>query len=172
MLAHVGLALRGSYGNNPYSNARPGTDGNPQFGSSFNYTGRDPSTFGPGPGGSPGWGWLEISGGTPRPNGMAWGEYQTQTWWISQMIGNADANLGIVTAIRGSLGALQNRMEFTMQNLSTSSENLSSANSRIRDADMAKEMMRLTQANVLQQAATAMLSQGNQAPQAILQLLA
>jgi flagellin len=69
------------------------------------------------------------------------------------------------------MGALQNRLEFTVQNLDVSSENLSAANSRIRDADMAREMMRLTQSNVLQQAAISMLSQGNQAPQNVLQLL-
>jgi len=73
--------------------------------------------------------------------------------------------------MRASLGAIQNRLEFTMQNLDISSENLSAAESRVRDADMAAEMMRLTQANVLQQAATAMLAQGNQAPQSVLQLL-
>jgi flagellin len=55
--------------------------------------------------------------------------------------------------------------------LDVSSENLSAANSRIRDADMAREMMSLTQANVLQQAAISMLAQGNQAPQNVLQLL-
>ncbi|MCL1986806.1 MAG: hypothetical protein FWG64_02410 [Firmicutes bacterium] len=66
---------------------------------------------------------------------------------------------------------MQNRLEFTIQNLDISSENLSNANSRIRDADMASEMMRLTQSNVLQQAAISMLAQANQAPQSILQLL-
>jgi len=76
-----------------------------------------------------------------------------------------------INNLRASLGAIQNRLEFTIQNLDISRENLSAAESRIRDADMALEMMRLTQANVLQQAATAMLAQGNQAPQSILQLL-
>jgi flagellin len=66
---------------------------------------------------------------------------------------------------------MQNRLEFAINNLDIASENLSAANSRIRDADMALEMMRLTQANVLQQAATSMLAQANQAPQQILQLL-
>ena len=72
---------------------------------------------------------------------------------------------------RSYLGAVQNRLEFTIQNLDIASENLSNANSRIRDADMALEMMELTQANVLQQAAVSMLAQANQAPQAVLQLL-
>jgi flagellin len=82
-----------------------------------------------------------------------------------------DEALAHVTGQRAILGAVQNRLEFTIQNLQTASENLSAAESRVRDADMALEMMRLTQANVLQQAATAMLAQANQAPQAILQLL-
>jgi len=90
---------------------------------------------------------------------------------ISYILDSIDNVLGVATAARGALGAIQNRLEFTIQNLDISSENLQAANSRIRDADMAAEMMRLTQANVLQQAATAMLAQGNQAPQSILQLL-
>ena len=90
---------------------------------------------------------------------------------ISNLLTNVDAVLASATAARGALGAIQNRLEFTIQNLDVSSENLSAANSRIRDADMAQEMMRLTQANVLQQAATSMLAQGNQSPQSILQLL-
>ena len=77
----------------------------------------------------------------------------------------------IIGTFRANLGAIENRLEFTMQNLDIAAENLSAAESRIRDADMALEMMRLTQANVLQQAATAMLAQANQAPQSILQLL-
>jgi len=82
-----------------------------------------------------------------------------------------DRALAHVTAERSNLGAMQNRLEFTIENLDIASENLSAAESRIRDADMAREMMRLTQANVLQQAATAMLAQANQAPQSVLQLL-
>ena len=90
---------------------------------------------------------------------------------ISALLSQVDQVLANATAARGELGALQNRIEFTIQNLDISSENLSAANSRIRDTDMAAEMMRLTQANVLQQAATAMLAQANQAPQSVLQLL-
>ena len=76
-----------------------------------------------------------------------------------------------IGTFRANLGAIQNRLEFTIENLDIARENLSASESRIRDADMALEMMRLTQANVLQQAATAMLAQGNQAPQSVLQLL-
>jgi flagellin len=84
---------------------------------------------------------------------------------------NLEDALDEVSALRAGLGAVQNRLEFTIENLDIASENLSASESRIRDADMAAEMMRLTQANVLQQAATSMLAQANQAPQSVLQLL-
>lgn len=76
-----------------------------------------------------------------------------------------------VSAERSKLGAVQNRLEHTIKNLDTSAENLQAAESRIRDLDMAKEMMNFTRNNILQQAATAMLAQANQAPQTVLQLL-
>ncbi|HAN09193.1 MAG TPA: flagellin [Clostridiales bacterium] len=72
---------------------------------------------------------------------------------------------------RSKLGAYQNRLEHTINNLNTSGENLTAAESRIRDVDMAKEMMTMTKNNILQQAAQAMLAQANQAPQGVLQLL-
>lgn len=86
-------------------------------------------------------------------------------------IDTIDTQINHMSALRAGLGAVQNRLEFTIDNLNVASENMSAAESRIRDADMGAEMMRLTQANVLQQAATAMLAQGNQAPQSVLQLL-
>ena len=76
-----------------------------------------------------------------------------------------------VSAERSKLGAMQNRLEHTIKNLDNTSENLQAAESRIRDVDMAKEMMEFTKQNILQQAATAMLAQANQAPQTVLQLL-
>ena len=76
-----------------------------------------------------------------------------------------------VSAERSKLGAFQNRLEHTINNLGTSAENLQAAESRIRDVDMAKEMMNFTKNNILNQAAQAMLSQANQQPQAVLQLL-
>ncbi|HPW41107.1 MAG TPA: flagellin, partial [Bacillota bacterium] len=69
------------------------------------------------------------------------------------------------------LGAYQNRLEHTVNNLGTTTENLTAAESRIRDVDMAKEMMEFTKNNILNQAATAMLAQANQAPQSVLALL-
>ncbi|PRO65656.1 flagellin [Alkalicoccus urumqiensis] len=76
-----------------------------------------------------------------------------------------------VSAERSMLGANQNRLEHTISNLDNSSENLSAAESRIRDVDMAKEMMEMTRANILSQASQSMLAQANQQPQSVLQLL-
>jgi flagellin len=77
----------------------------------------------------------------------------------------------VVSNGRSYLGAMQNRLEHTIKNLDNSSENLQAAESRIRDVDIAKEMMDLSKKNILQQAAQAMLAQANQAPQGVLQLL-
>jgi flagellin len=76
-----------------------------------------------------------------------------------------------VSSERAKLGAFQNRLEHTINNLGTSAENLTAAESRIRDVDMAKEMMEFTKNNILQQAAQAMLAHANQQPQGVLQLL-
>lgn len=76
-----------------------------------------------------------------------------------------------VSEFRSKLGAAQNRLEHTINNLEVAKENLSAAESRIRDADMALEMMKLTRHQIMQQAGTAMLAQANIKPQEILQLL-
>ena len=90
---------------------------------------------------------------------------------ITNLLSTLDVAVSDVTTERSRLGAIQNRLDFTIRSLDISSENLSASESRVRDADMAKEMMNLTKANVLQQAAISMLAQANQAPQSILQLL-
>ena len=82
-----------------------------------------------------------------------------------------DGAIGTVSTQRSELGAKQNRLEHTINNLTTTSENLTEANSRIRDVDMAEEMMDFTKSNILSQASTAMLAQANQMPQGVLQLL-
>ncbi|MED4882740.1 flagellin Hag [Bacillus smithii] len=82
-----------------------------------------------------------------------------------------DNAIKTVATERAKFGAMQNRLEHTINNLSTSSENLSAAESRIRDVDMAKEMMEQTKSSILAQAAQAMLAQANQQPQGVLQLL-
>ncbi len=86
-------------------------------------------------------------------------------------IGVLDNAIKAVSKIRSNLGAMQNRLEHTIANLGVASENLQAANSRIRDVDMASEMMTYTKLQILQQAGTAMLAQANLAPQAVLKLL-
>ena len=82
-----------------------------------------------------------------------------------------DAAINQVSAERSKLGAFQNRLEHTISNLANSSENLQAAESRVRDVDMANEMMAFTKNNILSQASQAMLAQANQRPQSVLQLL-
>lgn len=82
-----------------------------------------------------------------------------------------DTAIKTVSTARSYLGANQNRLEHTINNLNTSTENLTAAESRIRDVDMAKEMMEQTKNSILSQAAQAMLAQANQQPQGVLQLL-
>jgi len=90
---------------------------------------------------------------------------------ISAKISTINAAVNMVANERAKLGAVQNRLEYAIKSLDISSENLAAAESRIRDTDMAKEMMNLTKANVLSSAANSMLAQANQAPQNVLQLL-
>ncbi len=89
----------------------------------------------------------------------------------SSAIDTIKTAINTVSSTRAGLGALQNRLEHTINNLDVAAENLSAANSRIRDTDMAKEMMNYTKMNVLVQSAQAMLAQANQQPQSVLQLL-
>jgi flagellin len=86
-------------------------------------------------------------------------------------VDDIDAAINAVSTARSSLGASQNRFESAINSLNVSAENLSAANSRIRDTDMAAEMVKYTAANILSQAGTAMLAQANQANQGVLQLL-
>ena len=89
----------------------------------------------------------------------------------SAAIDKVKTAINSVSTTRAGLGALQNRLEHTINNLDVAAENLTAANSRIRDTDMAKEMMNYTKMNVLVQSAQAMLAQANQQPQSVLQLL-
>ncbi|MBC5689977.1 flagellin [Mediterraneibacter sp. NSJ-55] len=79
--------------------------------------------------------------------------------------------INMVSSTRGDLGAIQNRLEHTINNLSVTTENMTAAESRIRDVDMAEEMMAYTKNNILVQSSQAMLAQANQIPQGVLQLL-
>jgi flagellin len=86
-------------------------------------------------------------------------------------LADIETQINAVSASRSYYGANQNRLEYTINNLDTASENLTAAESRIRDVDMAKEMMAQTKSSILTQAAQAMLAQANQQPQGVLQLL-
>lgn len=79
--------------------------------------------------------------------------------------------INVISTQRAALGALQNRFEHTINSVNTAIENLSASESRIRDTDMAQEMMSFTRSQILSQAGTAMLAQANQAPQGVLSLL-
>jgi flagellin len=86
-------------------------------------------------------------------------------------IGEIDTAINNVSAARATFGAVQNRLEHTISNLASYQENLTASESRIRDADMASEMVQFTKFQILQQAGTSMLAQANQAPQSVLSLL-
>ncbi|GIP35601.1 flagellin [Paenibacillus sp. J2TS4] len=104
--------------------------------------------------------------------GTEMGSISLETVDVSEAtISNIDAAIDNISAARAQLGAYQNRLEHTVNNLGTTSENLSAAESRIRDTDMAKEMVALSKNNILLQASQAMLAQANQQPQGVLQLL-
>ena len=165
-LRHIALSLWGAAGDNLV------------LGTTFNYTGNDaqathvnipPRWSGEMLNGTPLVNVNPPGGANPMQNNGLTGK--TQPEWISFMTGNADAVAGMISTVRATLGATQNRLDHAINSLSVASENLSAANSRIRDTDMASEMMNVTQANVLQQAAMSMLAQANQDPQNILQLV-
>ena len=86
-------------------------------------------------------------------------------------ISTIKAAINYVSSVRGTLGAVQNRLEHTVNNLSVMEENIQNAESRIRDTDVADEMMAYTKNNILVQSAQAMLAQANAVPQGVLQLL-
>ena len=89
----------------------------------------------------------------------------------AEAIAKINAAIDKVSSVRGNLGATQNRLDHTINNLEATTTNITEAESRIRDTDMAKEMMAYTKNNILVQASQAMLAQANQVPQGVLQLL-
>jgi len=93
------------------------------------------------------------------------------TFAFDAAISEIDNAIETVSEARSDLGAVQNRLEHTINNLDNATENLQAAESRIRDVDMAAEMMEFTKTNILNQAAIAMLAQANMMPQSVLQLL-
>ena len=111
-----------------------------------------------------------TGGGTAEMAALAAVDISTQAG-ANSAITTINDSITTVSATRASLGAFQNRLEYTIRNLDTSAENIQASESRVRDVDMAKEMRKFTKNNILQQAAQAMLAQANQAPQGVLQLL-
>jgi len=115
---------------------------------------------------------MDLSIGNMSSTGLGIsGDVLTSKTDAQTALNNIETAITTVSNTRSNLGAKQNRLEHRIKNLDTSSENLQAAESRIRDVDMAKEMMELTKNNILQQAAQAMLAQANQQPQGVLQLL-
>jgi flagellin len=97
--------------------------------------------------------------------------YNVLTAGTNTDISEIDAAITSVSNVRAQFGAVQNRLEHTLSLQAAYQENLTAAESRIRDVDMAEEMVNLTKTQILQQAGTAMLAQANQAPQSVLKLL-
>ena len=108
-----------------------------------------------------------VSNGSNKEFGLS----VATTEYAQAAIVAIDQAINQVSIERSNLGAIQNRLEYTTTNLQTANENLTSAESRIRDIDMAEEMTTFTKNNILNQAGQAMLAQANQLPQGILQLL-
>lgn len=113
---------------------------------------------------------LSVNDMSSSAIGVANADVSTQDA-ANKAIDMVDAAVKTVSMQRAGLGALQNRLEYTVNNLTTTNENLTAAESQIRDTDMATEMINYTKNNILQQASQAMLAQANQQPQAILQLI-
>lgn len=112
---------------------------------------------------------LKVSN-TVDANGEVVGDKLTDKNYDA-VIETIDSAIKLVSEERANLGATQNRLDHTVSNLATTKENLSEANSRITDVDMAEEMMSFTKSNILSQASTSMLAQANQMPQSVLSLL-
>ena len=108
-----------------------------------------------------------IAAGTQNTNALDFSSAAT----ARSAIDSIDAQIVNVSTARANLGAVQNRFEHTINNLNVAVENLSASESRIRDTDMAQEMMNFTRSQILSQAGTAMLAQANSAPQSVLSLL-
>jgi flagellin len=113
---------------------------------------------------------VDLSGSSLGASGLGVGSLDLASDAASA-IDTIDTAIKTVSTTRANLGAYQNRFEHTINNLNVAVENLSASESRIRDTDMASEMVSFTRAQILQQAGTAMLAQANQTPQSVLQLL-
>ena len=134
------------------------------------------------PGAAPGAYDLGLAAGTAVGAAAVWGGFDAPDLGVDALdltteagsgtaIGLVDRAIGSVSTARAELGAVQNRFDHAIGSMGTTHENLASAQSRIRDSDIAQEMVRFSRSQILSQAGTAMLAQANQAPQGVLQLL-
>ena len=112
-----------------------------------------------------------ITMGLPNLNGTLGSTYVSLTTANATDLGEIDTALNQVAGFRATLGAVSNRLEHSLQAAGAYQENLVAAESRIRDVDMAQEMVKYTKFSILAQAGQSMLAQANQAPQSVLQLL-
>jgi flagellin len=112
-----------------------------------------------------------AGGGQYMLTGLDFASMGTGTYTLANALAVVDTAIGQVSDLRGTLGSLQNRFEHTIASLGVAVENLAASESRIRDADMAAEMVTFTRHQIMLQAGTAMLAQANAAPQAVLGLL-
>ena len=111
----------------------------------------------------------DLGDGTTAMDAINVSDFATTA--VDVQLAGIDGAIAAVSSQRSSLGATQNRLEHTINSLSVASENMTAAESRIRDVDMAREMVDFTKNNILNQSAQAMMSQANSQPQSVLQLL-
>jgi flagellin len=113
----------------------------------------------------------DLVGGTGMAEVVASATTSTDAGFVALSLADIDTAIQEVSTKRADFGAVQNRLEHRLANLGSYQENLIAAESRIRDVDMAEEMVKFTKSQILQQAGTSMLAQANQAPQSVLSLL-
>jgi flagellin len=121
---------------------------------------------------------IEGATGLTTTNGFTWANVSTQSASVhvfdlaqGNAISNLDVAISAISSQAGTLGAVQNRLQYTSDSINSTQQNLSASNSQIKDVNMASEMTKLTQQQILEQAGTAMLAQANSQPQMILKLL-
>jgi flagellin len=112
-----------------------------------------------------------LAGGASRPGSGLKIDSSMFTCGTTVTLASIDAAIRGVSDARSTFGSVQNRLEHTLNNLATFQENLTASESRIRDVDMASEMVNFTNLQIRQQAGTSMLAQANQLPQSVLTLL-
>jgi flagellin len=116
-------------------------------------------------------GMSKLAAVSTKAGGAATTDAEATTAFDALSLDNIDEAINSISSLRGTFGAVQNRLDHRLNNLSTYQENLVASESRIKDVDMASEMVNFSKLQILQQAGTSMLAQANQAPQSVLSLL-